>query len=122
MSKLNFKVIDQLRSQINVQFIQGMLDRMFTSFYRYGPIQEGFPHKVDAIGCLKMRLEKYEETGNTEWLMDVSNFAMIEFTLPKHPKAHFRATEGHESPGGITNEGKVFLKQDEPYQYKKDGD
>lgn len=119
---MNIKIIDKLKTQISEKFIQGMVDRMFTSYYRYGPIQDGFPHKVNAIGCLHMRLKKYEETGNTEWLMDVANFAMIEFILPSHPNAHFRATEGEESPGGITNDGITFLKREESFKYKKDGD
>lgn len=119
---MNFKVIENLKFQISEQFIQGMMNRMFTSYYRYGHIKDTFPHKTDAIGCLHMRLKKYEETGNTEWLMDVANFAMIEFMLPKHPNAHFRATESHESPGGVRNDRTIFLKKDDEFKYKRDGD
>jgi hypothetical protein len=54
---------------------------------------------VDAIASLKKRLKKYEETGNTEWLVDIANFAMIEYMYPQHEQAHFRATDSHESPG-----------------------
>jgi hypothetical protein len=46
-----------------------------------------------------IRTEKYKDTGNTEWLVDAANFLMFEFMYPKHRKAHFRATEGGESPG-----------------------
>ena len=119
---MNIKIIEQLKDQISEKFIQGMVDRMFTSYYRYGAIQDGFPHKVDAIGCLHMRLKKYEETGNTEWLMDVANFAMIEFILPKHSKAHFRPTESGESPGVVQNDGIIFKSREEKFSYKREGD
>ena len=85
--------------EISAEFIQGMRNRMEVSYCKYGPIKNAYPHKVSAIASLEQRLKRYIETGNTEWLMDVANFAMIEFMLPSHPQAHFRSTESHESPG-----------------------
>jgi hypothetical protein len=76
-----------------------MVDRMGVSHFKYGPVADAYPSKVDAIASLKKRLDRYAEDGNTEWLMDVANFAMIEFMHPRHPAAHFRPTESHESPG-----------------------
>lgn len=119
---MKIKIIEELKSQISEKFIQGMVDRMFMGYYRYGPIEKTFPNKVDALGCLQLRLKKYEETGNTEWLIDGANFLMIEFIRPKHPNAHFQPTEDDQSPGGITHDGKIFHKKEEPFQYKKDGD
>ena len=86
-------------SEFSVDFIRGMLDRMAVSFHKYGPLRDAYPHKVDAVKSLRERLAKYEETGNTEWLMDVANFAMIEFMRPGHDDAHFRPTDSDESPG-----------------------
>lgn len=86
-------------------FHQGMVDRMIVSYHKYGPVAEGYPDRVDAVKSLKERLAKYEETGNTEWLMDVANFCMIEHMHPRHPAAHFRATDSGESPGRITTSG-----------------
>jgi hypothetical protein len=81
---------------------------MEASKAKYGPIKDAFPHKLDAIESLMIRLDAYQNTGNTEWLVDAANFAMIEFMLPRHPKAHFRATDSHESPGRFSiNEGKT---------------
>ena len=79
---------------------------MIVSFCKYGPIAEGYQDNVDAIASLKVRLEKYEETGNTEFLTDVGNFAMIEVMLPRHPEAYFRATDSDESPGRVGGEFK----------------
>ncbi len=76
------------------------LKRMQTSYYKYGPISDNYGKGlVDAIASLRKRLEAYEETGNTEFLVDAANFCMIEFMYPQHPRAHFRATSSDESPG-----------------------
>lgn len=82
-------------------FHQGMLDRMAVSYFKYGPVSEAYPDKVDAIDSLRVRLDKYLADGNTEWLMDVANFAMIEFMYPGHTKAHYKPTDSHESPGRV---------------------
>lgn len=80
-------------------FIQGMLNRMGVSFTKYGAIKDGYPNKVNAVKSLELRLKKYRETGNTEYLMDVANFAMIEFKYPAHKKAYFKAEDSNKSPG-----------------------
>ena len=90
-------------SEFSNKFAEGMYNRMATSFFKYGKVKEAYPHKVDAIECLKVRLDNYQKTGNTEWLMDVANFAMIEYMHPKHPKAHFIATDSDDSPGRVAN-------------------
>lgn len=75
--------------EVSPRFLQGMSDRMAVSFEKYGSIALAYPDDVDAIASLKTRLERYEEDGNLEWLMDIANFAMIEFMLPRHPQAHY---------------------------------
>jgi hypothetical protein len=86
-------------SEVSEEFIDGMRNRMAMSFFKYGPVRDAYPHKISAIESLRKRLERYEETGNTEWLIDAANFAMIEFMCPSHRDAHFRATDAAESPG-----------------------
>ncbi len=86
-------------SEFSEQFIDGMRSRMAVSYHKYGPVRDAYPHKVNALESLRIRLDKYMDTGNTEFLIDAANFAMIEFILPSHPNAHFRATDSHESPG-----------------------
>lgn len=88
-------------TEVDPKFMQGMADRMEVSYAKYGAVQEGAP-RVDVIASLMARLRLYTETGNTEWLMDVANFAMIEHMYPKHPNAHFRGTDSDESPGRIS--------------------
>lgn len=75
-------------------------NRVKTSFYKYGSAAENFGNGyVQAIPTLERCLEKYKETGNTEYLCDLANYAMFEFMYPQHLKAHFRATESEESAG-----------------------
>lgn len=85
-------------------FLQGMLDRMGMSFFKYGRVADAFPDRYDAISSLRDRLKKYVETGNTEFLIDAANFAMIEFMHPRHEGAHFRPTSDAESPGRVNRE------------------
>lgn len=98
-SEPNKEVIVYVSSEFNEQFVQAMRDRMQVSYHKYGPLRDAYPHKVNALESLRARLERYLETGNTEWLIDAANFAMIEYMCPSHPKAHFRATDTNESPG-----------------------
>lgn len=85
-------------SEFSEDFADGMRKRMAVSFHKYGLVKDGAA-VIDCIDCLKQRLNNYLLDGNTEWLMDVANFAMMEFMFPSHPKAHFRATDSDESPG-----------------------
>jgi hypothetical protein len=88
-------------TEFSFEFTTGMKARMDVSFYKYGPVAEAYPDRVDAIGSLMQRLRKYAETGNTEYLMDVANFAMIEYMHPRHPEAFFEGTDDDGSPGRI---------------------
>jgi hypothetical protein len=41
-------------------------------------------------------MRRYKEDGNTEHLVDVANYMMIEFMYPKHPQAHFKGTDNEK--------------------------
>jgi hypothetical protein len=94
-------------TEFSIPFLQGMVNRMGVSWAKYGAVADAYPHKINALDSLQMRLDKYRETGNTEWLIDVANFAMIEFLRPSHPRAHFAGTDSDESPGRVKNDGLV---------------
>ncbi|TIN00981.1 MAG: hypothetical protein E5Y34_11030 [Mesorhizobium sp.] len=100
-------VDEVLKTEFSEDFVQGMRNRMVVSFYKYGPVAKGFPDKVNAITSLTDRLRKYAETGNTEFLMDAANFALIEFMHPAHPNAFFEGTDSDESPGRRSKRGVV---------------
>lgn len=88
-----------LATEFSDEFVKGMQDRMVISYFKYGPVADAYPHKISALESLQKRIDKYIDTGNTEFLMDAANFAMIEFMYPSHPNAHFRSTDSAESPG-----------------------
>lgn len=92
---------DILKTEFSERFVEHMKNAMMVSFYKYGPVADAYPDKVDAVASLMDRLRKYTAEGNTEFLVDVANFAMIEFMCPRHPSAHFRGTDDDESPGRV---------------------
>jgi len=94
-------------TEFSYEFVRGMANRMAVSYCKYGAVAEAYPHRVDAIASLKQRLDKYAADGNTEWLMDVANFAMIEFMRPRHHAAHFKPTDSDASPGRVWASGSV---------------
>ena len=97
-------------SEFSEDFVQGMADRMAVSFHKYGRVADAFPHKLDALDSIRRRIQKYEETGNTEWLVDAANFAMIEFMHPSVSGAHFRATDSKEAPPRKTWDGTLTTR------------
>lgn len=93
------------QTQYSIPFMQGMVNRMLTSYHKYGHIADA-AELTDFTKQIIIRLEKYLETGNTEWLMDVANYAMMEYMHPSHEDAHFRATGADESPGRVDKQGR----------------
>lgn len=113
---------DGVTTEYDPVFLQGMIDRMSVSYHKYGPAKEAYPHKVNSIGSLRQRLELYDQTGNTEWLIDVANQAMLEFMFPAHPDAHYRPTESDESPGRTWQGGRVSAGRNTPTFHDREGD
>ena len=97
-------------TEFSPDFIVKMLNRMLVSFHKYGKVSDAYPEKVDAIASLIKRLELYHETKNTEWLVDVANFAMIEFMFPRHSEAYFKGTDSNASPGRTKADGQRTKK------------
>lgn len=106
------KIEEILSTEYSEEFDKIRKNMMVMSYYKYGPLKENYKTEktIDAIGSLKLRLEEFEKTGNTELLADVANFAMIEFTYPQHPKAHYKPTDSGvcEIDGFGVNEIKNF--------------
>jgi hypothetical protein len=101
-------------SEFSPRFVQAMYNAMGVSHAKYGLVADAYPTKVDAIASLQKRLERYAETGNIEWLVDVANFAMIEFMHPRHTTAHFAPTDNVASPGRVWEGNKVHQGANNP--------
>ena len=94
-------------SEFHAEFAQKMYNAMSVSFFKYGKVEDAYPHKLSALKSLQQRIAKYLATGNTEYLVDVANFAMIEFMRPSVPGAVYKATDSDGSPGRTNVEGAV---------------
>lgn len=89
-----------LSSEYSVTFDDLRKKQMVAGHFKYGSVRENASQKyVDYIATLTKRLQAYKETGNTEFLADIANFAMIEFMYPQHPNAHYEPTDSDKSPG-----------------------
>lgn len=72
-----------------------MRNRLEMGFLRYGGASE--KTKYDLTKAIETKLALYKESGNTENLVDIGNYAMLEFKFGTHPKKHFYAGDdvGH---------------------------
>lgn len=93
---VNNEELDRILStEYSEKFDEIRKKMMLMSYYKYGALKENYvKYKcMDAIGNIKKRLEKYEETGNTEFLADAANFCMIEFMYPSIEGARYTPTD-----------------------------
>lgn len=92
--------IDEIiRSQSNPKFERLRLNRMILCFFRYGNMHQ--KNKYDNIGSAIKRLQNYQKTGNSEYLVDAANLCMIEFTQEKHERFHFASIDDGEHTKGL---------------------
>lgn len=103
-----------LKSEYSTEFDRKRQNAIIVSYHKYGPSKDNFKKgMVDAIGSLKKNLKKFEETGNTEYLIDVANYAMFRFMYPQGNES-YRPTDSNGSVGvdGITiNEIKAMKEE-----------
>lgn len=92
---MNFDKEKILETEYCKKFDEIRKNMMVTSYFKYGPLKDNYgTYKcMDAIGNIKKRLDKYIETGNTEFLADVANFAMLEFMHPSIEGAKYQPTD-----------------------------
>ncbi len=144
-------------TEVSETFLQGMAARMAMSWFKYGNVADAYPSKVNAIESLFLRLVRYmgvdrfreaaesvlskmelaenephrRASGNTEYLIDAGNFAMIEFMRPRVEGAFFEPTDASGSPGRVKASGDInqtsndFAREEARTGkafYKRDGD
>ena len=113
MSNIDIKRI--LKSEYSELFDKIRKSMMIMSYYKYGPLCDNYEKYkcMDALGNIEKRIAKYKETGNTEFLADVANFAMIEFMHPSIPGAKYTPTDSGacEIAGFSINEIRNFDKE-----------
>lgn len=84
-----------LATEYSEEFDAIRKNMMVVSYFKYGAMKENYEKFkcMDALGNIEKRIEKYKETGNTEFLADVANFAMIEFMYPSVEGAKYVPTD-----------------------------
>ena len=89
---------ESLATEYSAQFDVLRMNRMVHAFFKHGPVVTNNEHGlIDSVKSLEAWLAMYKRTGNTEYLVDVANFAMVEFMQPQHPQAHFDAMDDGKS-------------------------
>lgn len=92
---------DAINREYSDEFDKMRKARVYVSYHKYGPARKNFGEgRVDAIGSLELCLEKFKKTGNTEYLLDVANYAMFRYMFPM-PGEFFKATDSSESAGTV---------------------
>ena len=90
---------DILKTDYSLQFDEKRKALVVQSHYKYGRAGRNFATgNVDAIGSLEKCLAKFKETGNTEYLLDVANYAMFRYMWPQSGE-YFKHTDSDESAG-----------------------
>lgn len=68
-------------------------NRLVMGAFRYGRFHDPNKPHWDYIKRIYQECILYEEDGNLEHLVDISNMAELEFQNSRHPKKHFRKTD-----------------------------
>ena len=90
-----------LQNEYSTEFDKLRQNRVAVSYHKYGAAKKNFAEgRVDAIGCLELCLDKFKKTGNTEYLLDVANYAMFRYMYPM-PNEYYKATDSSESAGTV---------------------
>lgn len=90
---------DILKTDYSLQFDEKRKALVVQSHYKYGRAGRNFATgNVDAIGSLEKCLAKFKETGNTEYLLDVANYAMFRYMWPQSGE-YFKHTDSDGSAG-----------------------
>lgn len=85
-------------SEWSPHFAQLMRNRLVMGSFRYQPFEQKRNMKwdYDTAGEAIKRIQKYQETGNTEHLVDAANMCLLEFEFGEHPDKHFESVDDGE--------------------------
>ena len=88
------------KEEYSEEFDKLRKNRVEVSYHKYGSAKDNFgQHLVNAIESHDLCIKKYQETGNTEYLLDATNYLMFEYMYPNRRDAYFKATSNSESAG-----------------------
>lgn len=88
-----------LNRDFSEAFVKKMKNAIEMSYYKYGFSSKTYPTLAQAHKCIQERLDLYEKTHNKEYLVDIANFAMLEFMHPAFEDARYSPQDSDKSPG-----------------------
>lgn len=88
-----------MKRDFSEEFVNKMRNAIEMSHYKYGWMSNTYPELAQAVKCIQERLDLYNKTHNTEYLVDIANFAMIEYKHPSYEDAKYTPTDSNKSPG-----------------------
>lgn len=92
-----FSLTSLMETEWSPQFEFLMRNRLIMGAFRYGLLSEKRKKgkKWDLLEPIRKKVEKYEETGNVEYLVDAANYCLLAFECDDHPLKHFKALDDH---------------------------
>ena len=88
-----------LKKDFSEAFITKMKNSIEMSYYKYGNASKTYPELAQAYKCIQERLDLYIKTKNKDYLIDIANFAMLEFMFPSFKDARYEPGDSDKSPG-----------------------
>lgn len=82
--------------QWSYKFVDLMKNRVLMGFFRYGFVQDA--RLCDWLKFAKLKIQKYENTGNQEYLIDAANYLMFEFQFPSRYDVYFECDNREGDP------------------------
>lgn len=94
---LNKRLTELEKSEWSPEFEKLMRNRLLMGALRYGLLADKKKGHVkwNLLGALTAKIENYEKTGNTEYLVDAANYCLLAFECDDHPTKHFKALDDH---------------------------
>lgn len=90
---------DIMKRDFSEEFITKMKNSIEMSHYKYGWVSDTYPELAQAVKCIQERLDLYNRTHNLDYLVDIANFALIEYKHPSYSDAHYTPQDSDKSPG-----------------------
>ena len=107
---------DILKRDFSEDFVEKMRNAIEMSHYKYGWAGKTYPELAQARKCIQERLDLYNRTHNKEYLVDIGNFAMLEYLYPSYKDAGYKPTDSDASPGlagGISYKQLIEMMEDQ---------
>lgn len=94
--------LESLRqSEWSPEFERLMRNRLIMGRFRYASLADPNRPQYKRIDSAIKRLREYQDIGNLELLVDVSNLCLLEFVHGNHPSKHFDAQDDGEHVASV---------------------